>query len=50
MTAPIDHRPDPKLDLVFERTVDVPRELVWKAWTMPQHLKKWFTPALADGE
>jgi uncharacterized protein YndB with AHSA1/START domain len=45
MTAPIDHRPDPKLDLVFERTVDVPRELVWKAWTMPQHLKKWFTPS-----
>ena len=22
-----------------------PRELVWKAWTMPEHLKKWFTPA-----
>lgn len=40
MTAAIDHRPDPKLDLVFERTVDVPRELVWKVWTTPQHLKK----------
>ena len=36
---------DPKLDLVLERVVDVPRELVWKAWTQPEHLKKWFTPA-----
>lgn len=36
---------DPALDLVLERVVDVPRELVWKAWTTPEHLKKWFTPA-----
>jgi uncharacterized protein YndB with AHSA1/START domain len=36
---------DPKLDLVLERVVDVPRELVWKAWTQPEHIKKWFTPA-----
>lgn len=36
---------NPKLDLIFERTVDVPRELVWAAWTRPEHLKKWFTPA-----
>jgi uncharacterized protein YndB with AHSA1/START domain len=35
---------DPKLDLVLERTVDVPRELVWQAWTRPEHLKKWFCP------
>ena len=34
-----------KLDLVLERVVDVPRELVWAAWTKPEHLKKWFTPA-----
>lgn len=38
-------KPDPKLDLVLERFVDVPRELVWAAWTQPQHLKKWFCPA-----
>jgi uncharacterized protein YndB with AHSA1/START domain len=44
MTRPIIHRPDPKLDLVLERVVDVPKELVWMAWTMPEHLKKWFTP------
>ncbi|MDB5811561.1 MAG: putative glutathione S-transferase-related transrane protein [Betaproteobacteria bacterium] len=38
-------KPDPKLDLVLERVVDVPRELVWRAWTECEHLKKWFTPA-----
>jgi uncharacterized protein YndB with AHSA1/START domain len=36
--------PDPKLDLVLDRFIDVPRELVWKAWTQPEHLKKWFCP------
>jgi len=36
---------DPKLDLVLERVVDVPPELVWAAWTTPEHVKVWFTPA-----
>jgi uncharacterized protein YndB with AHSA1/START domain len=36
--------PDPRLDLVLERVVDVPPALVWKAWTQPEHLKKWFCP------
>jgi uncharacterized protein YndB with AHSA1/START domain len=36
---------DPKRDLVLERVVDVPRELVWRAWTRPEELKKWFAPA-----
>ena len=35
---------DAKLDLVLERVVDVPPELVWKAWTRPEHVVKWFTP------
>lgn len=35
---------DLELDLVLEREVDVPRELVWKAWTEPEHLKVWFCP------
>ena len=34
-----------KLDLVLERVIDVPRERVWAAWTQPEQLKKWFTPA-----
>jgi uncharacterized protein YndB with AHSA1/START domain len=38
-------QPDPRLDLVLERVVDVPRELVWIAWTTPEHVKQWFTPA-----
>ena len=45
MTRANIHPPDPKLDLVLERVVDVPRELVWRAWTTPAHLIKWFTPA-----
>jgi uncharacterized protein YndB with AHSA1/START domain len=39
------HHPDPKLDLLLERSVDVPPGLVWQAWTTPEHIKKWFTPA-----
>lgn len=35
---------DPTLDLVLEREIDVPVELVWTAWTTPHHLKEWFVP------
>ncbi len=45
MNRSIFSQPDPELDLVFERVVDVPREVIWTAWTTPEHLKKWFTPA-----
>jgi len=31
-------------DLVLERTLNAPRDLVWKAWTDPEHLKQWFAP------
>jgi uncharacterized protein YndB with AHSA1/START domain len=43
MTHPT-HQFDPKLDLSFERIVDVSPELVWAAWTEPAHLLHWFTP------
>ncbi|MCB9761655.1 MAG: SRPBCC family protein [Alphaproteobacteria bacterium] len=44
MTAPL---PDfnPALDLWFERVVPVPPARVWQAWTRPEQLVKWFTPA-----
>jgi len=41
---PLKHQSDPRLDLSFERVVAVRQELVWKAWTSPEHLKPWFTP------
>ena len=33
-----------ELDLVLERTLDAPVDLVWKAYTDPEHLKRWFAP------
>ncbi len=44
MTKPLAFKIDPKLDLVLERTIDVPRELVWTAWTTPKHIRNWFVP------
>ncbi|ENY81946.1 MULTISPECIES: SRPBCC family protein [Sphingopyxis] len=35
---------DPDLDLVLERVIDVPADLVWKVWTTPEHLVHWFVP------
>jgi uncharacterized protein YndB with AHSA1/START domain len=37
--------PNPALDLVLERTIPVPPERVWAAWTEPELLMQWFTPA-----
>lgn len=45
MTKPVLFKADPKLDLVLERNIDVPRELVWTAWTTPKHIRQWFVPA-----
>lgn len=44
MTKPFVVKIDPKLDLVLERSIDVPRELVWTAWTTPKHIREWFVP------
>jgi uncharacterized protein YndB with AHSA1/START domain len=35
---------DSKFDLRFTRVVDVPKNLVWRAWTEPELLKPWFCP------
>ena len=30
--------------LVIERIFDAPRELVWRAWTEPEHFMRWWGP------
>jgi uncharacterized protein YndB with AHSA1/START domain len=35
---------DKKPELVITRTFDAPRELVWKAWTDPERIKRWWGP------
>ncbi len=45
MSALVPFIPDPNLDLFFERDVDVPLERVWAAWTQPELITQWFTPA-----
>ncbi|MGI4848704.1 MAG: SRPBCC family protein [Janthinobacterium lividum] len=37
--------PDPLLDLTFERDVDLDVQRIWEAWTTPEHILHWFTPA-----
>jgi uncharacterized protein YndB with AHSA1/START domain len=34
----------PTQDLVVTRIVDAPLELVWQAWTDPQHVMRWWGP------
>lgn len=31
-------------DVTLERIFNAPRELVWQAWTDPEHLKRWWGP------
>lgn len=31
-------------ELVLTRTIDAPRDLVWKAWTNPKHFAQWWGP------
>lgn len=33
--------PETGIELVIERTFDAPIELVWEAWTVGEHMKRW---------
>ena len=35
---------DPTLDLVLEREIAAPRDLIYTCWTTPEHLVHWFVP------
>lgn len=45
MSATSPWSPNPELDLVLEREIDVPAALVWAAWTQPEHIRHWLAPA-----
>ena len=34
----------PNRTLSIEKTLNAPLELVWKAWTQPEHIAKWWGP------
>ena len=37
--------PAEKSELTIARFIDAPPSLVWKAWSTPAHLEKWWIPA-----
>src|SRR5215203_1203684 len=48
VTSPVDRELSvmecQELLVVITRVFDAPRELVFKAWTDPEHLERWFAP------
>jgi uncharacterized protein YndB with AHSA1/START domain len=36
---------NPELDLTLERIIRAPRATIWRAWTVPELLEQWWTPA-----
>lgn len=35
---------DPETDLVLQREINAPRDVLWACWTTPEHLVHWFVP------
>src|SRR5438132_13300831 len=31
-------------EMILTRVFDAPRELMWKLWTQPEHIRKWWGP------
>ena len=45
MTAKQAHQPEEAdRQIVITRVFDAPRELVWKVWTQPEHVARWWGP------
>jgi uncharacterized protein YndB with AHSA1/START domain len=38
---------NPELDLALQRVIAAPRAVVWRAWTDPSRLERWWLPAPA---
>jgi len=36
---------DPRLDLALQRVIRAPRHTIWRAWTDPSLLERWWVPA-----
>ncbi|MCO6415563.1 SRPBCC family protein [Siccirubricoccus sp. KC 17139] len=45
MTTIIDITPEEERELVLGRILAAPRALLWRCWTEPALLKRWFCPA-----
>lgn len=44
MSTPVEMKPSTDRELVLCRIIDAPRENVYRAWTDPEVMKKWFAP------
>lgn len=44
MTAASNGGHDPARELVLNRLLDAPRAKIWRAWTDPEQVVKWFAP------
>ena len=44
MIAQARIQPPAQRELVITRVFDAPRELVYRAWTNPEHIQRWFGP------
>jgi uncharacterized protein YndB with AHSA1/START domain len=42
ISTPVSNEAD--REMVISRLINAPRELVWKAWTDPKHVKHWWGP------